>query len=180
MNIWNEANKINKRIEKLVNEVGADTAALKQYGAYLDTAFKGHVDMSKGYPQIKRGKDLETLKNPAFKFDQLSKMPTFRDVKAKARKQLKEQGVNRPTNEDIKNQITLSDNAEQIINDNAYKYDTYKDIELEWAKKTLHKKGERKSWEEINRICEILQKDYTERSIKEPENEFGMTDGVHR
>lgn len=174
------ARRINARIQKLYEETGSNTKAFKGYESYLDQAFKDHIDTSKGYPQIKRGKSLDTLKNAPFKFDQLNNMETYGDIKRKAVKQLKEQGVTKPEKSDISAQIELSESAEKIINDNAYKYDMYEDAELEYAKNTLKKKGERKTWEQIRKIVEILKKSYSKKKIKEPKNEFGMIEGVNR
>ena len=176
------ANAINKRIDNLIKEYGRGSAAVKQYETMINANFRGATYTDKtGTLHISRSKEkLSGVSNSAAKFEKMFNAPTKGSVKAKATAQLKEQGIDNPTKEQIKAQVDLSDNAEQVINDNAYKYKMYDDPDLKEAEQLVTIRGRRKSWEEIDRIVEILKKDYSDREILEPENEFEGLKGVYR
>jgi len=178
----NAANAINKRIDNLIKNFGANSAAVKQYETMINANFKGATFSTKeGVLHISRSKSkLAAVKNTTVKFEKMFNAPTVGSVTARAKMQLQEQGNESPTREEIRAQVEVSDNAEDIIRNNAYKYDMYDDMGLKYAKETLRAQGRRKTWDEINRIVEILKRDYADKTIKEPVNEFADLEGLHR
>lgn len=178
----NAANAINKRIDNLLRQFGINNSAYKQLQTMVNANFKGAIYTDKrGVLHISRSeKALGKVKNIGAKFEKMFSAPTVSTVKEKARAILAEQGNNNPTKQDIADQVNLMDNAEQVIKDNVYKYKMYKDDDLNYAAETLKTKGRRKTWDEINRIVEILSADYSDSDIKEPTNEFEELEGVHR
>lgn len=178
----NAANAINKRIDNLLRQFGKNNSAYKQLQTMVNANFKGAIYTDKsGTLHISRSKKkLEKVKNIGKKFEKMFSAPTVSTVKEKARAILEEQGNTNPTKQDIADQVNLMDNAEQVIKDNVYKYKMYKDDDLNYAAETLKTKGRRKTWDEINRIVEILSADYSDSDIKEPTNEFEELEGVHR
>lgn len=176
------ANAINKRIDSLVNKYGSANSAYKQLQTMVNANFKGAMYTDKkGSLHISRSKAaLSQVKNSAAKFEKMFAAPTVSSVENKAREILAEQGIEKPTKAEVQKQVSVMDNAEQIIKDNAYKYNVYSDPELDYAADTLHIQGRRKTWEEIDKIVEILSADYSESEIKEPLNEFEDIEGVYR
>lgn len=185
------ANKINKRMDSIIKHFGSDNAVVSQYESSIEKMFKGAtVRDIHGNLHLSRSKaKLKNVNAFIAKSERILNLPTYGELKIKAITQLSEQGIIDPTEEEIKNQFLLSDKASDIINKNAYKYDTFDDPELRYAKQTLNRKGSRKTWEEINRIVEILSKDYSRSSIKTPRNkiaeqeeqeEFSFIEGVNR
>lgn len=146
----------------------------------VNANFKGatHTDKN-GVLHISRSKKkLENVKNIGTKFEKMFSAPTVSTVKEKARAILEEQGNTNPTKQELYDQIDIMDNAEQVIKDNVYKYKMYHNDDLKYAEDTLKTKGRRKTWNEINKIVEILSKEYSNDEIKEPENEFEQIKGV--
>ena len=178
----NAANAINKRIDNLIKEFGANSAAVKQYETMINANFKGATFSTKeGVLHISRSKSkLAAVKNTTAKFEKMFNAPTKGTVSTRAKMQLKEQGIDNPTREQIRAQVELSDNAEEIIKNNAYKYNMFDDDDLQYAKETVKTRGRRKTWDEINKIVDILKKDYSDKTIKEPVNEFENLEGLHR
>lgn len=178
----NAANAINKRIDNLLRQFGSNNSAYKQLQTMVNANFKGAIYTdSRGVLHISRSeKKLAQVKNIGAKFEKMFNAPTVLSVKEKARAILAEQGNKDPTRQEIVDQVNLMDNAEQVIKDNVYKYNMYKDDDLNYAKETLKTKGRRKTWDEINKIVEILSADYIDSEIKEPQNEFEEIEGVRR
>lgn len=176
------ANAINKRLDTLVKNYGSNNYAVKQLQTMINANFKGATYTTKsGQLHISRSAaKLAKVTNSAAKFEKMFNAPTVSSVNAKAAEILKEQGIDNPTRSEIRAQVEAMDNAEQIINDNAYKYNTYSDSDLQYAKDTLHITGRRKTWEEIGKICEILQRDYSDKNIEQPVNEFAESEGLYR
>lgn len=176
----NAANAINKRIDNLFRQFGKNNSAYKQLQTMVNANFKGatHTDKN-GVLHISRSKKkLENVKNIGTKFEKMFSAPTVSTVKEKARAILEEQGNTNPTKQELYDQIDIMDNAEQVIKDNVYKYKMYHNDDLKYAEDTLKTKGRRKTWNEINKIVEILSKEYSNDEIKEPENEFEQIKGV--
>lgn len=178
----NAANAINKRIDNLLRQFGKNNSAYKQMQTMVNANFKGAIYTDKsGTLHISRSKKkLEKVKNIGAKFEKMFSAPTVSTVKEKARMILAEQGNTNPSKQDIADHVNLMDNAEQVIKDNVYKYKMYNNEELKYAENTLKIKGRRKTWNEINKIVEILSKEYSNDEIKEPENEFEQIKGVTR
>lgn len=187
----NLANKVNKRMDSIIKFFGANNAVVGQYETELNKMFKGATIRDiHGNLHLTRSKNkLKDINKFTEKIDRILELPTYGELKNKAIKQLSDQGITDPTEEEIQNQFLLSDKASDIINKNAYKYDTFDDAELRYAKQTLRKRGERKTWDEINKIVEILSKDYDKASIKTPPNkiaeqeeqeEFSFIEGINR
>lgn len=176
------ANAINKRIDNLAKQFGKNNAAYKQLQTMVNANFKGATYTDKaGNLHISRSKKaLAKVNNAAAKFEKMFNAPTVNSVRGKAREILAEQGNTNPSKEEINAQVDVMDSAEQVIKDNAYKYNVYADSDLDYAKETLHIEGRRKTWDEINKIVEILKADYNDAEIKEPENEFEDIEGVFR
>lgn len=177
------ANAINKRIDNLVKQFGRSSKAVKQYETMIKANFhqEGSFSTKSGILHVSRSKKaLSKVTNVEAKFQKFFEAPTVGSVKDKAVEQLKEQGINNPTKEEIMKQVELSESAEEVIKNNAYKYDLYTDSDLKYAKKTLNTRGRRKTWSEIDKIVEILKKDYNDKEIQEPKNEFEQLDGVYR
>ena len=181
--IANAANAINKRIDNLIRLFGRSSKAVKQYETMIKANFhqEGSFTTKGGVLHITSSKKaLEKVTNVEAKFEKFFNAPTVGTIKKRAVEQLSEQGIENPTKEEILKQVELSQNAEDIIRENAYKYNLYEDDELKYAKDTLNTKGRRKTWSEIDKIVEILKKDFKEKKIQEPENEFEKLDGVYR
>lgn len=181
MNIDGTARAINARLQTLAKNVSIENNLYKEYEVLIKKMFSSDtVTYRNGIIQIKRGKVLNQNNNIGLKLSRLKGLESYKNLYDKAREQIKSQGKKHITKEDINAQIKLSSNAEQIINENAYKYSVYDDDDLKWVKDTITKKGERKTWEEINKIVEILQQDYSYSKILSPENEFEKLEGVNR
>lgn len=187
----NMANKVNKRMDSIVNFFGSDNAVISQYESSIEKMFKGATvrDIHGNLHISRSAAKLKNVKAFSDKVERILNLPTYGELKNKSINQLSDQGISDPTDDEIKNQFILSDKAADIINKNAYKYDTFDDSDLRYAKQTLNKKGSRKTWEEINRIVEILSKEYSKSSVKTPENkiaeqeereEFSFIEGVNR
>lgn len=187
----NLANKVNKRMDKIISYFGKDNAVVNQYETEIKKMFKGAtVTDIHGNLHLSRSKNkLKDITKFTDKVDRILELPTYGELKNKAVKQLSDQGISDPTDEEILNQFILSDKAEDIIRVNAYKYDTFDDPDLRYAKSAVNIKGRRKTWDEINRIVEILSRDYKNTSIKTPTNqiaeqeerdEFKFIEGVNR
>lgn len=187
----NLANKVNKRMDSIINFFGSDNAIIGQYETEINKMFKGAtVRDIHGNLHLTRSKNkLKDINKFSEKIDRILELPTYGELKNKAIKQLSDQGITDPTKEEIQNQFLLSDKASDIISKNAYKYDTFDDPELRYAKHTLKQKGARKTWDEINKIVEILSKDYDRANVKTPPNkiaeqeereEFSFIEGVNR
>ena len=187
----NLANKVNKRMDSIINFFGSDNAIIGQYETEINKMFKGAtVRDIHGNLHLTRSKNkLKDINKFSEKIDRILELPTYGELKNKAIKQLSDQGISDPTEEEIQNQFLLSDKASDIISKNAYKYDTFDDPELRYAKHTLKQKGARKTWDEINKIVEILSKDYDRANVKTPSNkiaeqeereEFSFIEGVNR
>lgn len=187
----NLANKVNKRMDSIINFFGSDNAIIGQYETEINKMFKGAtVRDIHGNLHLTRSKNkLKDINKFSEKIDRILELPTYGELKNKAVKQLSDQGITDPTEEEIQNQFLLSDKASDIISKNAYKYDTFDDPELRYAKHTLKQKGARKTWDEINKIVEILSKDYDRANVKTPPNkiaeqeereEFSFIEGVNR
>lgn len=187
----NLANKVNKRMDSIINFFGSDNAIIGQYETEINKMFKGAtVRDIHGNLHLTRSKNkLKDINKFSEKIDRILELPTYGELKNKAIKQLSDQGITDPTEEEIQNQFLLSDKASDIISKNAYKYDTFDDPELRYAKHTLKQKGARKTWDEINKIVEILSKDYDRANVKTPPNkiaeqeereEFYFIEGVNR
>lgn len=187
----NLANKVNKRMDKIISYFGKDNAVVNQYETEIKKMFKGAtVTDIHGNLHLSRSKNkLKDISKFTDKVDRILELPTYGELKNKAVKQLSDQGISDPTDEEIQNQFILSDKAEDIIKVNAYKYDTFDDPDLRYAKSAVNIKGRRKTWDEINRIVEILSRDYKNTSIKTPTNqiaeqeerdEFKFIEGVNR
>ena len=187
----NLANKVNKRMDKIISYFGKDNAVVNQYETEIKKMFKGAtVTDIHGNLHLSRSKNkLKDITKFTDKVDRILELPTYGELKNKAVKQLSDQGISDPTDEEIQNQFILSDKAEDIIKVNAYKYDTFDDPDLRYAKSAVNIKGRRKTWDEINRIVEILSRDYKNTSIKTPTNqiaeqeerdEFKFIEGVNR
>ncbi len=177
------ANAINKRIDNLVKQFGRSSKTVKQYETMIKANFhqEGSFTTKSGILHISRSKKaLSKVTNVEVKFQKFFEAPTVGSVKDKAVEQLKEQGITDPTKEEIMKQVELSESAEEVIRNNAYKYDLYTDNDLKYAKETLNTKGRRKTWSEIDKIVEILKKDYNDKEMQEPKNEFEQIDGVYR
>lgn len=187
----NLANKVNKRMDSIVKFFGSDNAIIGQYETEINKMFKGAtVRDIHGNLHLSRSKNkLKDINKFSEKIDRILELPTYGELKNKAIKQLSDQGITDPTEEEIQNQFLLSDKASDIISKNAYKYDTFDDPGLRYAKHALKQKGARKTWDEINKIVEILSKDYDKANIKTPSNkiaeqeereEFSFIEGVNR
>lgn len=187
----NLANQVNKRMDKIISYFGKDNAVVNQYETEIKKMFKGAtVTDIHGNLHLSRSKNkLKDISKFTDKVDRILELPTYGELKNKAVKQLSDQGISDPTDEEIQNQFILSDKAEDIIKVNAYKYDTFDDPDLRYAKSAVNIKGRRKTWDEINRIVEILSRDYKNTSIKTPTNqiaeqeerdEFKFIEGVNR
>lgn len=187
----NLANKVNKRMDSIINFFGSDNAIIGQYETEINKMFKGAtVRDIHGNLHLTRSKNkLKDINKFSEKIDRILELPTYGELKNKAIKQLSDQGITDPTEEEIQNQFLLSDKASDLISKNAYKYDTFDDPELRYAKHTLKQKGARKTWDEINKIVEILSKDYDRANVKTPPNkiaeqeereEFSFIEGVNR
>lgn len=187
----NLANKVNKRMDRIINYFGKDNAVVNQYETEIKKMFKGATvtDIHGNLHLSRSANKLKDVTKFTDKVDRILELPTYGELKNKAIKQLSDQGITDPTEEEIKNQFLLSDKVSDIISKNAYKYDTFDDPELRYAKHTLKKKGARKTWDEINKIVEILSKDYDRANVKTPPNkiaeqeemeEFSFIDGVNR
>lgn len=187
----NLANKVNKRMDSIINFFGSDNAIVGQYETEINKMFKGAtVRDIHGNLHLTRSKNkLKDINKFTEKIDRILELPTYGELKNKAIKQLSDQGITDPTEEEIQNQFLLSDKASDIISKNAYKYDTFDDPELRYAKHALKQKGARKTWDEINKIVEILSKDYDRANVKTPSNkiaeqeereEFSFIEGVYR
>lgn len=187
----NLANKVNKRMDKIISYFGKDNAVVNQYETEIKKMFKGAtVTDIHGNLHLSRSKNkLKDISKFTDKVDRILELPTYGELKNKAVKQLSDQGIADPTDEEIQNQFILSDKAEDVIRVNAYKYDTFDDPDLRYAKSAVNIKGRRKTWDEINRIVEILSRDYKQSSIKTPVNqiaeqeerdEFKFIEGVNR
>lgn len=187
----NMANKVNKRMDRIVNFFGSDNAVISQYESSIEKMFKGATvrDIHGNLHITRSAAKLKNVKAFSDKVERILNLPTYGELKNKSINQLSDQGISDPTDDEIRNQFILSDKAADIINKNAYKYDTFDDSELRYAKQTLNRKGSRKTWEEINRIVEILSKEYSKSSVKTPENkiseqeereEFSFIEGVNR
>lgn len=181
--IANAANAINKRIDNLIRQFGHNSKAVRQYETMIKANFhqEGSFTTKGGVLHITRSKKaLEKVTNVEAKFEKFFNAPTVGTIKTRASEQLAEQGIENPTKEEILKQVELSENVNEIIRENAYKYNLYEDDELKYAKETLNIKGRRKTWSEIDKIVNILKKDFKEKKIQEPENEFEKLDGVYR
>lgn len=187
----NLANKVNKRMDSIINFFGSDNAIIGQYETEINKMFKGAtVRDIHGNLHLTRSKNkLKDINKFSEKIDRILELPTYGELKNKAIKQLSDQGITDPTEEEIQNQFLLSDKASDIISKNAYKYDTFDDPELRYAKHTLKQKGARKTWDAINKIVEILSKDYDRANVKTPPNkiaeqeereEFSFIEGINR
>lgn len=177
----NAANAINKRMDTLVKKYGRTSASVAQYETMIKVNFPNAKFEKGDILHISRSaKKLQATSNVAAKFEKFFQAPTVTSIEKKAREQLEEQGITAPTREEIASQADLMENAEQIIRENAYKYDMFDDPELSTAKNLVHIKDRRKTWEEIDKIVEILKRDYTEAKIKEPVNEMEELEGVYR
>lgn len=187
----NLANKVNKRMDKIISYFGKDNAVVNQYETEIKKMFKG-ATVTDIHGNLHLSRSVNKLKDVTKftdKVDRILELPTYGELKNKAVKQLSDQGISDPTDEEIQNQFILSDKAEDIIKVNAYKYDTFDDPDLRYAKSAVNIKGRRKTWDEINRIVEILSRDYKNTSIKTPTNqiaeqeerdEFKFIEGVNR
>ena len=187
----NLANKVNKRMDSIINFFGSDNAIVGQYETEINKMFKGAIVRDiHGNLHLTRSKNkLKDINKFSEKIDRILELPTYGELKNKAVKQLSDQGISDPTDEEIQNQFLLSDKASDIISKNAYKYDTFDDPELRYAKHALKQKGARKTWDEINKIVEILSKDYDRANVKTPSNkiaeqeereEFSFIEGINR
>lgn len=187
----NLANKVNKRMDKIISYFGKDNAVVNQYETEIKKMFKGATvtDIHGNLHLSRSANKLKDVTKFTDKVDRILELPTYGELKNKAVKQLSDQGISDPTDEEIQNQFILSDKAEDIIKVNAYKYDTFDDPDLRYAKSAVNIKGRRKTWDEINRIVEILSRDYKNTSIKTPTNqiaeqeerdEFKFIEGVNR
>lgn len=177
----NLANRINKRIDNLVKQFGRKSASVVQYETMIKANFPNAIYEKGDVLHISRSvSKLEKTFNIEAKFEKFLNAPTVGDIKSKAAEQLREQGIDAPTWEKINSQATLMETAEDIIKNNAYKYDMFDDSELNTAKELVHIKDRRKTWAEIDKIVEILRKDYTNARIKEPKNEMEIIEGVYR
>lgn len=187
----NLANKVNKRMDKIIGYFGKDNAVVNQYETEIKKMFKGATvtDIHGNLHLSRSANKLKDVTKFADKVDRILELPTYGELKNKAIKQLSDQGISDPTEEEIQNQFLLSDKASDIISKNAYKYDTFDDPELRYAEHALKQKGARKTWDEINKIVEILSKDYDRANVKTPSNkiaeqeereEFSFIEGVNR
>lgn len=179
----NLANRINKRIDNLVKQFGRKSASVVQYETMIKANFPNARYEKGDVLHISRSvSKLEKTFNVAEKFEKFLNAPTVGDIKKKAVEQLAEEGIDAPTWEEINSRANLMQSAEEIIKNNAYKYDMFEDEEgqLNIAKELVHIEDRRKTWAEIDKIVDILKKDYTNARIKEPKNEMEAIEGVYR
>lgn len=177
----NLANRINKRIDNLVKQFGRNSASVVQYETMIKANFpNARYDKGDVLHISRSASKLEKTFNVEAKFEKFLDVQTVGDIKRKAAEQLKEQGIDAPTWDEINSQANLMETAEEIIKNNAYKYDMFEDSDLNVAKELVHIKDRRKTWAEIDRIVDILRKDYTNARIKEPKNEMEIIEGVFR
>lgn len=181
MNIDNTVLSINRRLQNIAKNVGTEHQLYQEYNTKIKRMFTPESIVTRnGVTQIKRGNVLKKESNVGLKLSRLKNLESYKDIANKSRKQLKEQGINKPTKEQINKQARLSNNAEKIINENAYKYSEYDTEELQEVEKILTKTGTRKTWDEIRKAVEVLSKDYKGSPIKSPKNEFLGLKGVNR
>lgn len=177
----NMANVINKRIDYLVKQFGRGSSSVVQYETMIKANFpKAMVSKGDVLHISRSAKKLQNTFNVGAKFEKFFQAPTVGTIKKKAAEQLAEQGIENPSFDEIATQAELMETAEEVIKNNAYKYDMFDDDELTTAKELVHIKDRRKTWAEIDRIVEILRKDYSEAKIKEPRNEMEIIEGVFR
>ena len=111
--------RINERIADIARTFGTQSNIYKEYESRIVTLFPtGHHYSKKGHISLSHGKKVVGNPETDKKLLSIDVLPTKGEIVKRSKQRLKDKGIERPTIQEVKNEVERKERVENLINDN--------------------------------------------------------------